>query len=406
MSAPAGVPARGRRAERAAALRPLLPVLGVIVLLAINLRTIIASLPPLLEEVRADLGLSATVAGLLTTLPVVCFGALAPVAPRLAERVSLERVLTGCAVITTVAAALRGAGGAPALFAGSLLAGAATAVAQSALPVLIRIRHPERSGVLTGAFSMALTLGATLAAAVVVPIEHALGGSWHAALAVWAIPAGLAALAWLPAALRPGTHIHGDRPAPLWRDPLAWRVAGFFGIQSTAFYAALAWLPTILESHGRSPGQAGALQALGALVSAAPAFLVPFLAARRRAQTPILALIVGLAATGVAGLWLVPGAAVVWVVLFGLGQGGALGLGLILPQLRAGDARAAAALTGMTLCFGYLIASAGPWLLGAAHDATGNWEAPLAVLLAITLAELVPGVRAAREGRVGSEGAS
>jgi CP family cyanate transporter-like MFS transporter len=388
-----------RRREAAGA--PLL-VAGTIVLLAINLRTIIASLPPLLSQVRADLGLSAAVAGLLTTLPVICFGALAPVAPRLAERVSLERILVGCAVVTMVAAALRGAGGTAALFAGSLLAGAGTAVAQSALPVLIRTRHPKRTGLLTGTYSMALPLGATLAAAIVVPLERALGGSWRAALAAWALPAGVAALVWLPAALRPGTYVHGERPAPLWRDRRAWWVAAFMGIQSTAFYAGLAWLPSILEDAGYTSGTAGTLQALNALVSAAPAFLVPWLAAHRATQTGILGAIVALAAAGVAGLLLAPGAAVLWVILFGLGQGGSLGLGLILPALRTRNARAAAALTGMTLCVGYLIASSGPWLLGAVHDAAGNWDAPLVVLLAITLAELLPGVPATRDRPVGA----
>jgi CP family cyanate transporter-like MFS transporter len=352
--------------------------------------------------VRADLGLSATVAGLLTTLPVICFGALAPVAPRLAHRISLERILAACAALTTAAAALRGAGGTAALFAGSVLAGAGTAVAQAALPVLIRTRYPRRTGLLTGAFSMSLPLGATLAAAVVVPLEHALDGSWRAALAVWAIPAGLATLAWLPAALRPGTYVQGDPPAPLWRDPLAWRVAGFFGIQSTAFYAGLAWLPTILESHGYSSGAAGNLQALNSFVSAAPAFLVPLLAARRPGQTWILVAIVALGAIGVTGLLLAPGAAALWVMLFGLGQGGALGLGLILPVLRARGPRTAAALTGMTLCFGYLIASVGPWLLGAVHDATGDWDAPLVVLAAITLLELAPGLPASRDRTIGA----
>jgi CP family cyanate transporter-like MFS transporter len=398
VSARADVAARGRREATGS----LLPVAGAIVLLALNLRTVIASLPPLLGHVRADLGLSGAAAGLLTTLPVICFGALAPIAPRLAERVSLERMLVGCAALTAVAAALRGAGGAAPLFAGCLLAGAGTAVAQSALPVLIRTSHPERTGLLTGAYSMALPLGATLAAAVVVPLERALGGSWRAALATWAVPAALAALIWMPAALRAGTFVHGERPAPLWRDLRAWSVATFMGVQSCAFYAGLAWLPSILVAGGSTTGEAGSLQALNALVSAAPAFLVPWLAARRANQTGILLAIVAVAAAGVAGLRFAPDAAVLWVVLVGLGQGGSLGLGLILPSLRAHGARVAASLTGMTLCCGYLIASTGPWVLGAVHDAAGDWNAPLLVLGAITLAELVPGLPASRAWRIGA----
>ena len=181
-----------------------------IVLLALNLRTLVASLPPLLSDVRADLGLSGFAAGLLTTLPVLAFGAFAPLAPRLTRRVSIERVLVGCALLTAVAAGLRGAGGWPPLYLGCALAGLAVALAQAVLPVFIRLRHPEMTGLLTGAYSMSLTLGAALAAALAVPLEDALG-SWEASLAAWALPALLAALVWLPAALRPGHD--GQRPA-------------------------------------------------------------------------------------------------------------------------------------------------------------------------------------------------
>jgi CP family cyanate transporter-like MFS transporter len=372
-----------------------------IVLLALNLRTVIASLPPLLTGVREDLGLSAGVAGLLTTLPVVCFGALAPIAPRVAHRVSLERLLLGCAALTVLAAALRGAGGTAALFCGSLLAGVAVAVAQAALPVFIRTAHPERTGVLTGAYSMALPTGATLAAATAVPLANAFGGSWRTALALWAIPALAAAAIWLPAALRTGTHLHGDDPPPVWNEPLAWWVSLYFGVQSTAFYAGLAWLPTILEADGASSEGAGLLQALASLVSVVPAFLVPLLAARRPSQTGLLACIVLVPAAGLLALLLVPGAALAWVVLIGLGQGGALGLALILPALRASGPRLVAALTAMSLCVGYVVAAAGPWLLGAVHDATGGWDAALVVLLAITLLELAPGLPAVRDRRLG-----
>lgn len=376
--------------------RPGLGVLAAIVLLAINLRTVIASLPPLLADVRADLGLSATVAGLLTTLPVVCFGALALVGPRLARRVPLERVLVACAVATAVGAALRGLESAPALFAGSLLAGAAVGIGQATLPVLIRLAFPAATGLLTGAYSMALPLGATLGSGAAVPLARAFG-SWGASLAAWTVPAALAAALWAPAAFRRGTLVRGPLPAPLRGAALAWWVAAFMGVQSMAFYAGLAWLPEILQDRGWSAGEAGALQALSSLVSIVPAFLVPLLAARRRAQTLVLVTIVGVAASGVVGLLAAPGAAAAWVLVLGVGQGGSLGLALILPVLRAGGAGSVASLTAMMLCLGYLMASAGPWILGAVHDVSGGWNAPLVALLAITLLQLLPGLPAARD---------
>jgi CP family cyanate transporter-like MFS transporter len=370
-----------------------LGVAVAVVLLALNLRTVVASLPPLLDTARADLGLSATAAGLLTALPLVCFGALAPVAPRLARRFGLEGLLAICAAATAAGAALRAVGGTGGLFAGSIVAGVAVAVAQAALPVFIRTAHPERTGPLTGAFSMALPLGATIAAASAVPLEHLLGGSWRASLASWALPGVAAAVLW---ALRPGpgTLMTGAPPPPLLGTRLAWEVSLFFGVQSMAFYVGLAWLPEILADSGYSAGTAGALQALSSVVQILPAFVVPVLAARVAGQAGLLVLTVAVGAAAAAGLLLAPGLAPLWMVALGLNQGGTLGLGLILPVLRAAEPAAVASLTAMMLCVGYLVAAAGPWIAGALHDATGGWDAALVFLLAVTLLELVPGLPA------------
>jgi CP family cyanate transporter-like MFS transporter len=376
-------------------------VVLAIVLLGLNLRTVIASLPPLLPVIRADLGLSATVAGLLTTLPVLCFGALAPAARRIARHVPLEASLAGCLAAIAVGAGLRGIGTTPALFAASLAGGAAVAVAQTVLPVLIRIGFPAAVGRLMGAYSMALPLGATLGAGLAVPLEELLDGSWAGSLAFWAVPAALAAALWLPPALRRRTVITGPEPEPLRREPLAWSVALFFGLQSSAFYATLAWLPEILESDGWSRSSGGALLALASLVSIIPAFAVPALAARRAGQTHLLVGVACTAATGVVGLLLAPGLAPLWAMLIGLGQGGALGLGLMLPVLRARTPAVVASLTAMMLSIGYLTAATGPWLLGAVHDAASGWGPAVATLLLLTLSQLVPGLRATRPGGIG-----
>ena len=376
--------------------RAVFGVMAAIVLLALNLRTLVAGLPPLLEDIRADLGLSGLAGGLLTALPVLGFGAFAPLAPRLSQRISVERLLVGCALLTAVAAALRGAGGVAPLFLGCAVAGFAVAIAQALLPVYIRSTHPEATGMLTGAYSMSLTLGAALAAALAVPLEEWLG-SWEASLAAWSVPALVAALVWLPSALRPGTRVRGESRPGLWGSRLAWNVSLFMGVQSMAFYAGLSWIPTVLEDNGFSAGSAGALQALSSLVSFVPAFAVPVLAARRREQVGLLGWIVALQVVGVLGLLLAVDAAPLWVVVLGLGQGGALGLGLILPVLRGGgNAATVAALTAMSLCVGYMVAAVGPWLLGAAHDAAGGWTVALFVFAAISVLELAPGLPASR----------
>jgi MFS transporter, CP family, cyanate transporter len=280
------------------------------------------------------------------------------------------------------------------LFVGTLGAGAGVAVAQAALPVLIRTCHSAQTGRLTGAFSMALPLGATLAAALAVPLDDALG-SWEASLACWGLLAVAAGLLWLLADGR--TRVSGPVPPPLRRDRLAWAVALYFGIQSMAFYIGLSWLPTILADAGYSDETAGFLQGLSALVQLAPAFLVPVIASRRRSQEPILAVIVAVSGLAVLGLMVAEDVAPLWMVVLGLGQGGALGLALILPVLRGGEPAAVASLTAMTLSIGYLTAALGPWIAGVLHDATDGWEATLAFLLAVTVLQFVPGLPASRD---------
>jgi CP family cyanate transporter-like MFS transporter len=392
-----------RAAPRAPAAVPARCGFGLVLaiaLMALNLRTLFASLPPLLPDARADLGLSATASGLLATLPVACLGAFAPLAPRLARRISIERLLVACGALTAAGVGVRGAGGGIGLFAGTVLAGAAIGVAQALIPVLARTRCPQQSGMLTGVFSMALTASAGAAAALSVPVQRLLADSWGASLSAWAIPAALATLVWVPAARRRGTTVAATAGPRLTREPLAWSIVAFFGVQSLGFYAGLTWLPTVLESHGYSSGHAGTLLAVTNLVQVPTALVVPILAARRPRQVGIMAVIVALAVIGILGLLAAPGLATLWLVALGLGQGGTLGLGLILPVLRGGDVASVASLTAMTFCVGYLLAAVGPWLLGAVRDLSGGWSVPLAVLAAITAGELALGLPAARGGTV------
>ena len=247
---------------------------------------------------------------------------------------------------------------------------------------------------------MALTLGAAAAAATAVPLEHALGG-WRAALAAFALPAALGVAVWLAAASGRSTLLARGERLRLAGSGGSWAVALYFGLQSMAFYAGLSWLPSILQDEGYSEATAGGLQALANATQFAPAFLLPVLAGRVHNQTALLVTLVAAGVGAFAGLLVAPGAAVVWMVLIGLIQGGSLGLAMMLPILRSRDDHAVATLTAMTLSVGYLVASAGPSLVGLGHDLTGGWTVPLVLLMAITAAELVPGVPATRNWKIG-----
>jgi CP family cyanate transporter-like MFS transporter len=371
---------------------------AAVVLTGLNLRPLFGSLPPLLADIRADLGLSAAAAGLLTTGPLLCLGILAPIGPRIARRYPVERLLAGAALATAAGTALRGAGGAASLYAGTLLAGAAIALAQVVVPALVRARAPARAGSLTGAYSMSLVAGATVATFTAIRLEHLLGG-WAPALAVWGVPALAAVAIWIPLAVRAHDPVPAPVGSPPWRAPLGWSIALFMGLQSMCFFSTISWLPEILHSDGISKGHAGTLAGVTQLVQVAPAFAVPVLAARARHQLGVLSVIVATTLIGLAGVLAAPGAALAWMVILGIGQGGALGLGLILPVLRGRDAAEVASFTAMAMGVGYLISSAGPAIVGAARDASGGWTWPLIVLLTMAVVQFPAAYYAASKGR-------
>ncbi len=373
------------------------------VLLAANLRPAAAAVGPLLGRIRADTGLSATGAGVLTTLPVLCFGALAPLAPRLSRRLG-ERTTVALALALLLCGLLvRLVPGLGFLFFGTAVAGAGIAIGNVLLPVLVRGNFPDRVGLLTGMYSTTLIGFAALAAGISVPVADAFGGGWRPGLAIWALPAAVALALWAPQFTRrqparesPDEELHGARA--LLRDRVAWAVTLFFAIQSAGFYATLAWLPSVFHSHGISTARAGLLLSLTLLVGLVPALTVPSMAARARDQRLFVLAFVTCAAVGWLGIILAPTAApYLWVVLLGFGQNASFPLALTLIVLRGGTLTSTAGLSTLVQTVGYLVAAAGPLVIGAVHDITGSWTPALIVLLALLAPQLVVGLAAGRD---------
>jgi MFS transporter, CP family, cyanate transporter len=386
-------------------LRSFLLVLGI-VLLAANLRPALTGVAPLIGQIRADTGISNGVAGLLTTLPLLAFGLLSPIAPRVARLFGMERVLLASLLVLAAGILLRWAGALEALFLGTVVLGAAIAVANVLLPSLVKREFPEHAGLMTSVYTTSLGISAALAAGVSVPLAQLVG--WRGALAVWVLPALLAGVAWLPQLIR------SDHPADpsarnapgvrdLWRSSLAWQVTLFMGLQSLSYYVTLTWLPEILQAEGMSAARAGWMLGLSQAVAIVTMFLAPMIAERRPSQRGVVGVAVGMSGVGVLGL-LVAGstASTLWVVLLGLGQGASFSLALTFFALRAPDPGHAAALSGMAQSVGYLLAAGGPFLFGVLRDATGSWKVPLALLLVITVCLLIAGLGAARDAHVGA----
>jgi CP family cyanate transporter-like MFS transporter len=380
-----------------------LAAIGVI-LIAANLRPTVTSVAALLPEIRADLGLSPAAAELLTATPVICFGLLAPFAPRIADRLGMERTLGVVLLALAAGLVIRVGPNVATLFLGTIVAGGAIALANVLLPALVKRDFPLRVGALTGGYTTTLQIAAAVAAGLSVPIALALGG-WRGGLWVWAIPALLAFIVWLPqmrARTLPDLAAVGPSVRSLLRDSLAWQVTIFFGLQSLGFYAIVSWLPSIYQDAGFSAADAGLVLSVATLAGAPASLLMPLLATRasdQRLHAIAVCLLIG---TGLLGVIVAPTTFPwLWAILIGFGNGASFPLALTLLVLRTRSSTDTARLSAMAQSIGYLIAALGPVLVGVVHDATGSWAAAVALLIAMLVPQAISGVGAGRRLFVG-----
>jgi CP family cyanate transporter-like MFS transporter len=371
-----------------------------VVLTALNLRPAVTSVAPLLGEMRAEFAVSATWAGVLTTLPALCFAAAGLAAPRLSARIGLGRTVSLSLLIIAAGLLIRAAGGSTVVLGASLVACAGIALVNVLIPVVIKGSFPARIGLMTGIYTAALQAGGALGSAVTPGLEEPLGG-WRPALAVWAALALIALAVWVPVSRRHGAAWvrrvdHTQPRRSLLRNRLAWTVTVFFGCQAFMAYIVMGWLPEVFIDNGVPKVQAGILVGLTALIGVPIALVVAPMAARRGSQS---GWIVGLGLVGVVGIlgvMLAPAAQpVLWSVLIGIGQS-VFALALAVIALRARTADETAQLSGMAQGLGYLIAGAGPLLFGILHDVTGGWTVPWILFLVVYAVQMATGAVAGR----------
>ncbi|WP_234392586.1 CynX/NimT family MFS transporter [Streptomyces sp. XY152] len=405
-----------RRAGAARAWRTRLLVVGI-VLAAFNLRPAITSLGALLEEVRDGLGMSGSVAGLLTSVPPLCFAVFGVTAPRLARRFGAGAVV--CAGMAAIGAGLLirpYVGGTAAFLATSALALMGIAVSNVLMPVIVKRRFPDRVGSMTGLYSMALALGTATAAAVTVPLTDALGGNWRSGLAVWAALAAAAVLPWLPFVREREREQDGARGARneraasaeapvlrVTRSRTAWALAVFFGLQATAAYITMGWMAQIFRDAGVPAGRAGLLLAVTMVMGVPLAFVIPRLATRLPHQGPIVLALGASGLVGYAGLYLAPAAgAWAWAVLLGIANC-AFPLALTMVGMRARTGAGVAQLSAFAQSTGYLISIPGPLLVGVLYQHSGGWGLPIALMAGLMIPQTIMGVLAGRDRTVEDE---
>ncbi len=376
-----------------------------ILLIATSLRVTFTGAAPLLDAIRTDYALTTAQTGLLTTLPLLAFALISPLAAGLARRIGMERSLMIALLLIIAGIALRSLPSAALLFGGTAVIGCGIALGNVLLPGLIKRDFPGQVAKLTGAYSLTMGAAAALGSALVVPVALS-GAGWHGALLMLMVFPLLALLLWLPQwRQRPAGSLSGSRALQsrgIWRSTLAWQVTLFLGINSLIYYVIIGWLPAILQSHGYSETEAGSLHGLLQLATAAPGIVVPLILLQLKDQRGVAGLSAMMCAVSSAGLWFMPDLAVMWTLIFGFGSGATMILGLTFIGLRASSAHQAAALSGMAQSVGYLLAACGPPLMGKIHDANGDWRIPLLACGLVSVVMAICGILAGRDREITS----
>ncbi len=405
-------------------------LIGVIVVVALNLRPVLTSVGPITALIQESTGLDTPTMGLLASVPVLCMGLGSFVTPRLIRMTGMDNAvlvgLVSLGMFTTVRSFVPGAG----LWAGTVGIGLSIGVLNTVLPPIIKRDFPTRSSTITGIYSATLTLSAGIASGVAVPIAGAT--SWRVATGIWMVFVVLGLISWLWSMGVRGTRVKDgaladgrrgtttdsgsvarlpsdafvetdpvaqaareDRTSSpenlVWRSGLAWTITAFMGAQSLLFYLFVQWLPQIEHSHGISLETAGVHMTLFQVAGLIATLGLTALQGERADQRLAATATALFWAAGLVGMLLAPGGAVVWAMVMGSGSGASFALALSFISTRTRHPVEASQLSGMSQSFGYVIAAFGPTLAGMLGAGLG-WDSVLLMALGLSGVLLVLGL--------------
>jgi MFS transporter, CP family, cyanate transporter len=379
-------------------------LLAALVLTGLSMRTAVTSVGAVLDDLQSGLHTGSEVAGVITTLPVICFAALGSVTPRLSHRFGAHRLLVAALLLMTLGLVLRAvAGSIVGFLLLSVLALAGGAISNVLMPSLVKRHFPDHIGRMTAVYTTALAVGTTAGAGLTVPIGG-LGDGWRTGIGSWALLSALAVVPWLPTLRRDSPDPEAPRGISanrLVHSRTAWVLMTFFAFQSFQAYIAFGWFAKFLHGHGISSDTAGWMVALIAAMSIPVSMVVPTIAPSRHRlvvvvlSTCYLVSYLGLALAPVGGAW-------AWMVLSGIGSG-MFPLSLTMIGLRARTSETTAALSAFVQAIGYVVAGAGPLLFGVLYGATNAWTLPLAVLFVALAVAFGAGWLACRPSYVDDE---
>lgn len=360
-----------------------------ILLISSNLRAPLTSVGALLPSIRDNLEISNTLAGILTTLPLLAFFIVSPFASIIANRIGMEWTIFYSFILLTVGLVIRTLSGITLLFLGTIIVGLAIAFGNVLLPSLIKVKFPLKIGLFTGLFAVFMYISGALASGISLPLSRISGWGWQGSLLFWAILSIVSLVVWIPQlnkkASLPKKKVSNELKKTIknnvWKSPLAWNITIYMGMQSMVFFTLISWLPDILKSNGYTSNEAGWMLSLMQLCFLPFTFITPVIAEKLSDQRLLGAITGMLIIFGSGGLLsnntIITTLAVIFI---GVACGAAFSLSMTLFSLRSNDGQEASDLSGMAQSFGYLIAAVGPVLLGFIHDITANWILPVTII--------------------------
>lgn len=385
-------------------------LLVAIIGISFSLRAPITSIGSLAGLIHDDLGVSNGFVGFITTLPLIAFAVCSPFISKVSDQMGIGKTMLVGLLAIVAGGVLRSYTGTVGLLIGTALIGIGISVANVLIPSIVKLKFPDKIGIITGFYITSMAIFASLGAGVSYPLAMN-GMGWKAASVVWAGVALVAIVAWFPQR-RLGTHAQvvalkkenrsEKRPAAIWKSPLAWFITLFFGLQSLNFYSLTAWIPSILQGNGMAAETAGYMALWFQLIGIPASFLIPVLAARVKNQRTIVAGACTAYFLGISILILLHSTPAVLVALFFLSGGGsaAFSWSMVMLSLKARDAEQAIELSGMAQSVGYSMAAVGPTLCGVVFDAAETWSPVLGIFLGITSGMAVTGILAAKREKL------
>ncbi|UJL45380.1 MFS transporter [Virgibacillus sp. NKC19-16] len=375
-----------------------------IIFVAFNLRPSITSVGPLIGIIRDDIGLSNWSAGMLTSLPLIAFAVMSPIAPKLGNRLTNERTILLGLIVLSIGISMRSVSLIVLLFIGTLFIGLGIAICNVLLPAVIKGKFPAHVALMTSVYTTAMGIVAATASGLSIPVATGMNLGWQLALLVWTIPAIIGIIIFtFVVKMEKGDNSDETRNVRfsdnrMYKSPLAWQVAGFMGLQSFLFYVTISWLPEILYDYGVSMATAGWLLSFTQFVGLPASFLVPMIAGRLKSQRGIVLVMALFAVTGYGGLLFGNSHTVMVIstILIGFTLSGSFALALAFLSMRARNARQAAELSGMAQSLGYVLAAVGPMFIGYLYDVTQAWTVPLLTLIIVAIMVMVFGMGAGR----------